>query len=74
MKTSAWRRNSSAIIGGWLEIVETTVTRTPRRCTASASERKSPSPENSWANGHSFHVSAVSGNSLSSARASRHDG
>jgi hypothetical protein len=28
VKTSAWRRNSSAIIGGWLEIVETTVTRT----------------------------------------------
>ena len=32
---------------GWLEIVETTVTRTARRCTASTSERKSPSPENS---------------------------
>jgi hypothetical protein len=28
-------------------IVETTVTRTPRRCTTSTSERKSPSPENS---------------------------
>ena len=27
--------------------IETTVTRTPRRCTASISERKSPSPENS---------------------------
>ena len=46
-KTSAWRRNSSATIGGWVEMVETTVTRTPRRCTASTSERKSPSPENS---------------------------
>jgi hypothetical protein len=29
------------------EFVETTVTRTLRRCTASTSERKSPSPENS---------------------------
>jgi hypothetical protein len=38
---------TSAIIGGRLEMVETTVTRTPRRCTASTSERKSPSPENS---------------------------
>ena len=28
-KMSAWRRNSSATIGGWVEIVETTVTRTP---------------------------------------------
>src|SRR5258707_10962146 len=46
MKTSACRRSSSAIIGGWLEMVEITVTRTPRRCTASTSERKSPSPEN----------------------------
>ena len=27
-------------------VVEITVTRTPRRCTASTSERKSPSPEN----------------------------
>jgi len=27
-------------------MVEITVTRTPRRCTASTSERKSPSPEN----------------------------
>jgi len=24
MKTSAWRRSSSAIIGGWVAIVETT--------------------------------------------------
>src|SRR2546423_1656744 len=31
VKTSAWRRSSSAIIGGWLDIVEITVTRTPRR-------------------------------------------
>ena len=46
-KTSAWRRSSSATIGGCVEMVETTVTRTPRRCTASTSERKSPSPENS---------------------------
>jgi hypothetical protein len=38
--------HSSAIIGGWLEMVEMTVARTPRRCTASISERKSPSPEN----------------------------
>ena len=45
-KTSAWRRSSSATIGGWVEIVDTTVTRTPRRCIASTSERKSPSPEN----------------------------
>ena len=44
---SACRRSSSATIGGWVEMVETTVTRTPRRCTASTSERKSPSPENS---------------------------
>src|SRR6266478_5056566 len=42
---AGWR-NSSAI-GGWLEIVDTTVTRTPLRCTASTKERKSPSPENS---------------------------
>ena len=28
MKTSACRRSSSAIIGGWLEMVEITVTRT----------------------------------------------
>ena len=46
-KMSAWRRSSSATIGGWVEMVETTVTRTPVRCTASTSERKSPSPENS---------------------------
>lgn len=45
-KTSAWRRSSSATIAGWLAMVETTVTRTPRRCTASTSDRKSPSPEN----------------------------
>src|SRR5215467_6381517 len=45
-KMSAWRRNSAATIGGCVEMVETTVTRTPRRCTASTSERKSPSPEN----------------------------
>jgi hypothetical protein len=42
---SAWRRNSSATIGGWVEMVETTVTRTPLRWSASTSERKSPSPE-----------------------------
>ena len=47
VKMSAWRRSSSATIGGWVETVEMTVTRTPRRCTASTSERKSPSPENS---------------------------
>jgi hypothetical protein len=35
-----------ATMGGWVEIVETTVTRTPRRCMASTNERKSPSPEN----------------------------
>src|SRR5258705_12097425 len=46
-KVSAWRRNSSAIIGGLLRKLEMTVTRTPRRCTASSSEQKSPSPENS---------------------------
>ena len=34
MKASACRRNSSAIMGGVLDTVETTVTRTPRRCTA----------------------------------------
>jgi hypothetical protein len=45
-KMSAWRRNSAATIGGCVEMVETTVTHTPRRCTASTSERKSPSPEN----------------------------
>src|SRR5437868_5155166 len=44
---SAWRRSSTAIIGGCVEVVETTLTRNPRRCTASTSERKSPSPENS---------------------------
>ena len=44
---SACRRSSSATIGGCVEMVEITVTRTPRRCTASTSERKSPSPENS---------------------------
>ena len=33
--TSACRRNSSATMGGWVEMVETTVTRTPRRCMAS---------------------------------------
>jgi hypothetical protein len=37
-KTSACRRNSAATIGGCVEMVETTVTRTPRRCTASTSE------------------------------------
>jgi hypothetical protein len=42
VKTSAGAATSSAIIGGWLEIVSTTVTRTLRRCTASSSERKSP--------------------------------
>jgi len=30
-KISAWRRISSATIGGWVEMVEITVTRTPRR-------------------------------------------
>ena len=29
MNSSAWRRNSSAIIGGWVVIVEITETRTP---------------------------------------------
>ena len=43
----AWRRSSSATIGGWVEMVDTTVTRTPLRWIASTSERKSPSPENS---------------------------
>jgi hypothetical protein len=47
MNSSHWRRSSSATIGGWVEIVETTETRTPRRCIASTSERKSPSPEKS---------------------------
>ena len=47
MKLSACRRNSSAIIAGWVRMVETTVTRSPRRCTASTSRRRSPSPENS---------------------------
>ena len=46
VKMSACRRSSSATIGGCVEMVDTTVTRTPRRCTASTSERKSPSPEN----------------------------
>ena len=45
MKASAWRRRSSAIIAGWVRMVEITVTRTPRRCTASTSRRRSPSPE-----------------------------
>jgi hypothetical protein len=40
VKTSACRRNELATIDGWLEIVEITVTRTPRRCTASTTERK----------------------------------
>ena len=31
MNSSAWRRNSSATIGGCVEIVETTATRTPLR-------------------------------------------
>src|SRR5882762_2083877 len=65
-ETSAWRRSSSAIIGGWLEMVETTVTRTPRRCIASTSERKSPSPENStiwsicWASSMASTASSMS--------------
>jgi hypothetical protein len=46
-KVSAWRRNSSAIIGGLLRKLEMTVTWTPRRCTATSSEQQSPSPENS---------------------------
>src|SRR5260370_479375 len=46
-KMSACRRSSSATIGGWVDTVDATVTRTPLRCTASTSERKSPSPENS---------------------------
>ena len=37
----------SATMGGCVDMVDTTMTRTPRRCTASTSERKSPSPENS---------------------------
>ena len=31
MNSSAWRRSSSATIGGWVEIVDTTATRTPLR-------------------------------------------
>jgi hypothetical protein len=46
MNSSAWRRSSSATIGGCEETVDTTETRTPRRCIASTRERKSPSPEN----------------------------
>jgi hypothetical protein len=46
VKTSAWRRSSPAVIGGWLAIVDITVTCTLRRWTASTKERKSPSPEN----------------------------
>ena len=45
MKLSAWRRSSSATIGGWVRMVETTLTRRPFFCTASTSRRKSPSPE-----------------------------
>ena len=47
MKLSAWRRNSSATMGGEERMVLTTETRTPLRCTASTRRRKSPSPENS---------------------------
>ena len=47
MNSSDWRRSSSATIGGWVEMVEITDTRTPRRCIASTRERKSPSPEKS---------------------------
>ena len=39
--------SSGSHIGGCVVTVEITVTRTPLRCTASTSERKSPSPENS---------------------------
>src|SRR5262249_38400970 len=42
---SAWRRSSSASTGDCVEMGETTLTPPPRRCTASTSERKSPSPE-----------------------------
>ena len=35
MNSSDWRRSSSATIGGWVEMVEITDTRTPRRCIAS---------------------------------------
>ena len=31
-KLLAWRRSSSAIIGGWVRMVETTLTRRPLRC------------------------------------------
>ena len=44
--SSHCRRSSSETIGGLVEIVETTETLTPLRCTASTSGRKSPSPEN----------------------------
>jgi len=33
------------MLGGWVPVVDTTLTRTPWRCTACASARKSPSPE-----------------------------
>jgi hypothetical protein len=39
MNWSAWRRSSSAIIGGCIEVVEATLTRTPRRCTPPSPER-----------------------------------
>jgi len=38
---------TSVQFGGVERTVETTVTRTPLRCTASTRRRKSPSPENS---------------------------
>ena len=63
MKSSAWRRSSSATIGGEDLMVLTTETRRPRRCTASTSRRKSPSPENriTWSR-----CSAISSTSMAS--------
>ncbi len=46
IKSSAWRRKSSAIIDGFERMLEATETRTPFFCNASTSGRKSPSPEN----------------------------
>lgn len=46
MKVSACRRNSSATIGGFMRMLDTTVMRQPSRCTDSTSRLRSPSPEN----------------------------
>jgi len=65
---SAWRRSSSATIGGWVLIELTTVTRTPFFCTASTKRRKSPSPENStmWSTRSPISItSTVSSTSMS---------